>query len=482
MQSTSSTNRARKPRITWQVALLLFNFAVSLTGLWIYQSVGAMTHSIASFLLLIAAFSYWYAFQRGQLYAAAVIGWLGNVFSGFVLTFLSHDLLPISLLAMIDSLLYSLHPNHSNRSIVRSSIGLTVVGIVLIVLFAELIWIGDPVLQPAPFTLFEADLRRLLSTISSSSFGAVSASMADTPLITVNMMLIGFIGFHSVSILNHLGMFYRSINDTIRSLEKSNEQVAQAHTELRRRLNEQTQLLEVSRTVSSTMDLNSLLLSILAQLRLVIEYGRATVMLMRNDELIELCTSGELDRYHNRFARFIANPEYLKSIETLCKPVLLPDLSLVEADLPGTLIAVPLIVRGRFIGLLTIRHPQKHFYTARDADLGMAFANQVAGAIDIAQLQATTDEAILLAERSRLARELHESVLQSIYGIVLGTRTALKQIDAAPQAAQDALRYSADLANCTLAEMRALIFSMRPDARTDAGPMPDSNNRVSVQV
>jgi signal transduction histidine kinase len=70
----------------------------------------------------------------------------------------------------------------------------------------------------------------------------------------------------------------------------------------------------------------------------------------------------------------------------------------------------------------------------------------------------------VLAERSRLARELHESVSQSLYGIVLGTRTALEQIDDAPEAARTALHYSVDLAHSTLAEMRSLIFSMRPNS------------------
>lgn len=76
-----------------------------------------------------------------------------------------------------------------------------------------------------------------------------------------------------------------------------------------------------------------------------------------------------------------------------------------------------------------------------------------------------------LEERQKLARELHDSVSQALYGITLGARTALDALaqDQDTQAADEATRYILDLANAGLAELRALIFELRPESLQQQG-------------
>jgi len=71
-----------------------------------------------------------------------------------------------------------------------------------------------------------------------------------------------------------------------------------------------------------------------------------------------------------------------------------------------------------------------------------------------------------LEERQKLARELHDSVSQALYGIALGTQTALDVLARDPDvtAADDALGYVLELAESGLAEMRSLIFELRPES------------------
>jgi PAS domain S-box-containing protein len=72
-------------------------------------------------------------------------------------------------------------------------------------------------------------------------------------------------------------------------------------------------------------------------------------------------------------------------------------------------------------------------------------------------------EQAVLEERLRLSRELHDSVSQALYGIVLGAETARAMVDRDPSRAGDPLDYVVSLAKTGLAEMRGLIFELRPE-------------------
>jgi len=81
-----------------------------------------------------------------------------------------------------------------------------------------------------------------------------------------------------------------------------------------------------------------------------------------------------------------------------------------------------------------------------------------------AELALGIQERTTLQERQRLARELHDSVSQVLYGISLGAHTALTLIDSDRAKVLEALNYVISLAQAGLAEMRALIFELRPES------------------
>ncbi len=74
-----------------------------------------------------------------------------------------------------------------------------------------------------------------------------------------------------------------------------------------------------------------------------------------------------------------------------------------------------------------------------------------------------------LEERQRLARELHDSVSQALYGISLGVHTALAHLDADRAKTREALDYALSLTHAGLKEMRALIFELRPESLEQEG-------------
>jgi signal transduction histidine kinase len=75
-------------------------------------------------------------------------------------------------------------------------------------------------------------------------------------------------------------------------------------------------------------------------------------------------------------------------------------------------------------------------------------------------------------ERAHLARELHDSVTQALFSMTLVTRTIELQMAKDPEAAREKLASLRDLQREALAEMRALIFELRPGNLETDGLLP----------
>jgi signal transduction histidine kinase len=140
---------------------------------------------------------------------------------------------------------------------------------------------------------------------------------------------------------------------------------------------------------------------------------------------------------------------------------------------------VPLLARDRIVGMLSLEHSEADHYTDYHAELALAFASQVAVAIDNARLYERSQRLAVVEERQRIARELHDSVSQALYGIGLGARTARAHLDRDPSGAVEPVEYVLSLAEAALAEMRALIFELRPDALEREGLVSALHQRAA---
>jgi signal transduction histidine kinase len=91
-------------------------------------------------------------------------------------------------------------------------------------------------------------------------------------------------------------------------------------------------------------------------------------------------------------------------------------------------------------------------------------------AVENARLYEQAQQSATYAERSRLARELHDSVTQSLYSLTLYAEAAVRMMqDGEHIQAADALREMRDTAQEALREMRLLIFQLRPLALEKSG-------------
>lgn len=303
------------------------------------------------------------------------------------------------------------------------------------------------------------------------------------------------------------GFTYRGVPHALAVVRDVTEQV-RSYQLLEQRVEERTRelstLLRISHNVASTLELNPLLGLIIDQLKHVVDYTGASVLTLDGDTLSVRAYRGPAPADHVKHVQFSLSAALLeRDGQVLREPVILSD---VLADDPVAerfrtnvgermqttfsyvrcWMGVPLIVKDRVIGMLTFDHSQPHFYQPQHAQLALAFANQAAVAIENARLYERAQELASLQERQNLARELHDSVSQALYGIALGARTAqsiLKSADGERIPVgrlQEPIDYVLLLADAGLAEMRSLIFELRPESLKTEGLIAAMDKQIAA--
>jgi len=124
---------------------------------------------------------------------------------------------------------------------------------------------------------------------------------------------------------------------------------------------------------------------------------------------------------------------------------------------------LPIKIGDEVFGVFNASFTAPHAFGEDELRLFAALAGRAALAIENAQLYEQTQELAVMEERQRLARELHDSVTQALYGITLYSQAAAGQLSLghADRVAEQ-LRELQDTAQEALAEMRLLIFELRP--------------------
>jgi signal transduction histidine kinase len=133
------------------------------------------------------------------------------------------------------------------------------------------------------------------------------------------------------------------------------------------------------------------------------------------------------------------------------------------------LVVAPLRVGGATIGVLWVGDTQVRRFDPDDVQLMEALANQAALAIEHARLEQRSHEAVVLEERARLARDLHDSVTQSLFSLGMLARAAQAQLEKGAPALSGTLERISTLAQQALTEMRALLFELRPSVLAEEG-------------
>ncbi len=156
-------------------------------------------------------------------------------------------------------------------------------------------------------------------------------------------------------------------------------------------------LQEIARTISSTLDPNSVFEQVLEQLRRVIEYDSASIFLVNDDHLQPVAAFGFTDikevlNHSLRIDEGGLGVEVFKAGKIMVVTDVQQESAWVERgslQASGMIrgwIGAPLIVRDRVVGVLNVDSHRVGAYGLKDAELVSAFADQAATAVANAQL------------------------------------------------------------------------------------------------
>ncbi|MCX7711313.1 MAG: GAF domain-containing protein [Clostridia bacterium] len=132
-------------------------------------------------------------------------------------------------------------------------------------------------------------------------------------------------------------------------------------------------------------------------------------------------------------------------------------------------LAVPLICKDEIYGGIVLYYQEAKDFSQEEIELAMTFADQTALAIDNARLRAQAEEVAVAAERSRLARDLHDAVTQTLFSSSLIAEVLPKIWEKNPIEGKKRLDELRQLTRGALAEMRTLLLELRPSALTESG-------------
>jgi signal transduction histidine kinase len=172
---------------------------------------------------------------------------------------------------------------------------------------------------------------------------------------------------------------------------------------------------------------------------------------------------GELPRTHGMLGAMLRSPEPHRTTDIQADP----RFEGWPAAHPNmrTFLGVPIVARGEVIGAFYLtekRGERGAQFTGDDEELIRTLAAHAAIAIENARLHERSRELSTIEERKRLARELHDSVTQTLFSIGLTAETAAELVDSEPSRAREQLGRLQDLTRTAMLEMRSLIFELRP--------------------
>lgn len=264
------------------------------------------------------------------------------------------------------------------------------------------------------------------------------------------------------------------LRDLINLLESRVEQRTHDLHEANKALEQRALQLETSaqvgREITSILDIDVLLNRIVELIQDAFGYYHVQVFLLEKDakQFVMGASSGNRNVQHQRLdigKKSINSEAAQTGAIQLVDDVLLDPKFLFDESLPETRseLVIPLKIGSRVIGTLDVHAAKVNAFSQEDTLVIQSLGDQIAVAIENAYLYNQSKRVAVLEERNRLSRELHDSVTQSLYSLVLFTEGWRRMLKGnRNKKVEEYLNRISEVSQQALKEMRLLILELRP--------------------
>jgi PAS domain S-box-containing protein len=255
-----------------------------------------------------------------------------------------------------------------------------------------------------------------------------------------------------------------------------------AEAALQQRIEELAALNLVAQTLATETDLPSALSQVSAMINGLFRARYTHLLLVEKGSGLRLIA--DFDRESGSIgSTTVATPQrkmpILEQALNAAEAVVLRDVPSLPLDEPvqafvasrgiQSVLLAPLLSHGTAFGVLALAldEPGRSF-TEGDIRLAETLAGDLAAAIENARLAEQAQAAAVSEERGRIARDLHDSVTQTLYSASLIAEALPRVWDRDPAKVKPNLQSLLMLIRGALAEMRTLLYELRPVALEEA--------------
>jgi signal transduction histidine kinase len=240
------------------------------------------------------------------------------------------------------------------------------------------------------------------------------------------------------------------------------------------------QLLDAVLSVGSDLDLPAMLDRIVSAAVDLVDarYGALGVLDESGTRLAQFITVGIDDEGRRRIGNLPEGHGILGLLIVDAKPLRLPDLT-EHPDSFGfppnhpamqSFLGVPIVLRDHVFGNLYLTDKTTaEVFTDVDEELVVGLAAAAAVAIENARLHARLSELVLVDDRERIARDLHDTVIQRLFATGLSLQATTRLIRSNPTAAEARVESAVDDLDTTVKHIRSAIFGLESTRTMEDG-------------